>query len=98
MRWLILAGGALAAVIVVVVIVGALLPRDHVATVTARIAGTPDSVWQAITNVGEHGNWRDGVKRVELLPPRDGRMLWREHSSNGQILMIADHTEQPHRF
>lgn len=98
MKWLLAGGSVLAALIVIVVIVGTLLPRDHVASVSARILGTPDAVWQAITDVADHARWRDGVKRVELLPPRDGKLLWREHSSNGPILMVADRSEPPHRF
>lgn len=98
MKWLLIAGGVIGAVVLVVVIVGALLPRDHIATVTARIAGAPDSVWRAIADVADHPNWRDGVKRIELLAPIDGKMTWREHSTNGAILMVADHSEPPRRL
>ena len=97
MKWLLIAGGLLVALILVVVIVGTLLPRDHVATVTARIAGPPDSVWQTITNVAGHPAWRSEVRRVEVLPPTDGMTTWREHSSNGAILMVADRAEPPSR-
>jgi uncharacterized protein YndB with AHSA1/START domain len=95
MKWLLIAGGALVAIIVLIVVVGALLPRDHVASVRARIAGTPDAVWQTITNVADHPAWRADVKRVEFLPPIDGKMTWREHSSNDAILMVADRAAPP---
>ena len=98
MKWLLLAGLAIVVVIVVVVVIGTLLPRDHVASVTARVAGAPDSVWAAIANVADHPRWRDGVQRVELLAPTDGKTTWREHSSNGAILMVADRSEPPRRL
>lgn len=98
MKWVFIAVGALIAIVLVIVIVGTLLPRDHIATVTARIAGVPDSVWRTITDVAEHPTWRSDVRRVELLPPTDGKTTWREHSSNGAILMVADRAEPPRRL
>jgi hypothetical protein len=98
MKWLLIAGVVVVAIIVLVVIVGTMLPRDHIARVTARVAGAPAPVWQTIADVADHAAWRTGVKRVELLPPVDGKTRWREHSSNGAILMIADRVEPPHRF
>jgi len=98
MKWILVAGGVLVALVLVVVVIGTMLPRDHIATVTARIAGSPDAIWQAIANVSEHPRWRSDVQRVELLPPTDGKATWREHSSNGAILMIADRADPPNRF
>jgi len=98
MKWLLVVGGMLVAIILIVVIVGALLPRDHVASVSARVAGTREAIWTAITDVANQPTWRDGVKRVELAAPIDGKAAWVEHSSNGSILMVADHSEPPRRF
>jgi len=95
MKWLMIVGGVVVAVVVVVVVIGALLPRDHVATVRARIAATPDAVWQAITDVANQPSWRRDVKRVELLPSIDGKTAWREHSGNGAIAMVIDRAEAP---
>ena len=98
MKWVFIGVGALIAIVLVIVIVGTLLPRDHVATVTARIAGVPDSVWRTITDVADHPAWRSDVRRVEVLPPTDGKTTWREHSSNGAILMVVDRAEPPRRL
>lgn len=98
MKWLLIGGGGLVAVILVIVIVGALLPRDHVASVRARISATPDVVWPIIADVARHPTWREGVSRIELLPATDGKPTWREHSSNGVILMVTDRAEPPHRL
>lgn len=98
MRWLLIGGGVVVALILAVVIIGALLPRDHVAIVKARITATPEAVWQSITDVANHPSWRPDVKRVELVPAPDGRITWREHSSNGAILMTIDQAEAPRRL
>lgn len=98
MKWLLVTGGALVTIILVVVIVGTLLPRDHVAAITARVGATPDSVWQTITNVADYPAWRSDVQRVEVLSAPGGKTTWREHSSNGAILMVADRAEPPGRL
>ena len=98
MKWMLVAGIVLAAIILAVVVVGTLLPRDHVATVGARIPEPPDSVWRTIADVADHPTWRDGVTRVELLAPIEGKTSWREHSTNRAILMVADVAEPPRRL
>ncbi|HEY4307014.1 MAG TPA: SRPBCC family protein [Gemmatimonadaceae bacterium] len=95
MKWLLVIATVLIAVVLLVVIVGSLLPRDHVAIVSARVAGAPDAVWQAITDVANQPSWRSDVKRVEVLPSNDGKTTWREHSSNGAILMVIDAAQAP---
>src|SRR4051794_21930729 len=88
-------GGVIVAVAVIVVVIGTMLPRDHVATVRARIGASSDSVWQAIADVANQPSWRKDVKRVEMLPSIDGKTAWREHSGNGAIAMVIDRAEAP---
>ena len=42
MKWVLIIGLLLIVIVGVVAIIGSLLPRDHVATLSARIAGAPD--------------------------------------------------------
>lgn len=98
MRWLLIAGGSLIAIIAVIVIIGALLPRDHVAAVRARIAASPSTVWDAITDVADQPAWRKDIQRVELLPALNGHTAWREHSRNGAIAMVMDSASPPNRL
>jgi uncharacterized protein YndB with AHSA1/START domain len=97
MKWLTIMVAAFAGIIVLVVVVGALLPRDHVASMRARIGATPEVVWRAITDVEQQPAWRPGVQRIELLPAIDGKTAWREHSTNGPIAMVIDRAEAPTR-
>lgn len=98
MRWALIAGAVLVGVILVIVIVGALLPRDHVATMSARIAATPDAVWETITTPAQFPSWRADVTSVDLLPPTPTGPSWREHSRNGAITMVVALAEPPHRL
>lgn len=90
--------GPIAALIVIVAIVGALLPRDHVATLTARIAASPDAVWAIITDPAKFPTWRKDVTKVDLLPSAATGPSWREHSRNGTITMVVDLAEPPRKM
>jgi hypothetical protein len=98
MRWIVILAGTLAALIVVVALVGAMLPRDHVASVTGRIAAKPDDVWATITTPADFPQWRSDVKRVEMLPVTPTGPSWREHGNNGAITFAVDAWEPPKRF
>lgn len=95
MKWVLIIAAMVAALAVAVVIVGALLPRDHVVGLSARVAAAPDTVWAAITDAAAQSAWRPDVERIELLPPENGRRAWREHLTSGTIAMVADAEEPP---
>lgn len=98
MKWALIAGAVIVSLILLVVVVGAMLPRDHVATVSARIAATPDAIWDVITDVASHPAWRSDVKRIEVLPRTATGASWREHSKNGALTMVVDQADAPHRL
>lgn len=95
MKWALIALGAVAALLAIVVVVGALLPRDHIAIMQARIAAPPRLVWQSITDPAAFPSWRSDVKSVEMLPPGPAGPSWREHSSSGAITMVVDTAVAP---
>lgn len=98
MKWLVIIGGAVAGLAALVIIVGAFLPRDHVATVAARILAPPDEVWRTITTPEEFPRWRPDVARVDMLAPGPNGPSWREHSRHGAITMVVDVAEPPHHL
>jgi uncharacterized protein YndB with AHSA1/START domain len=98
MRWLAYGVGGLVALVLVVVIVGALLPRDHVAAVTARVAGAPDAVWALIADPTTFPTWRADVKRVELLAPTPEGPSWREYGGERPITYATVVAEPPRRL
>jgi uncharacterized protein YndB with AHSA1/START domain len=98
MKWILIAGAVIAACVLVVVVVGAMLPREHVAAMTARIAATPDAVWSTLTTPSEFPNWRADVKTVDVLAPTSTGPSWREHSSQGTITFVVDVADRPRRL
>jgi hypothetical protein len=70
MRWFLYGIGAVAALIALMAIVGAMLPRNHVATRRARFSKTPEQVFAVISGPQD---WRPDDKIpyevVESKPP-----------------------------
>ena len=70
-KWSLIILGILVGLVAFMYVVGAMLPREHVATRSAHFNQTPDKIWQAITDYKSFTSWRTGLKSVEPL-----RCLW----------------------
>jgi len=98
MKWILIGTGVIAVCIVVVVVIGALLPRDHTAAMTARVPASPEAVWTALTTPADFPSWRRDVTSVDVLEPAATGTSWREHSRNGAITFVIDVAERPRRL
>src|ERR1700704_6272565 len=85
--------GVLAGLIILVAIIGAMLPRDHVATMRATIGAPPDKVFAALNDVAAYPSWRADVQRVEVLSVTP--LTWREHSRQGDMTFAMEHSDPP---
>lgn len=85
MRWPLVAGLVVLIAAGAVMVVGWLLPVEHVARTRATIAAPRSEVWRALTDVSAFPQWRQEVEAVEMLPPDQGRLAWRERGRNGAI-------------
>ena len=74
--------GSLAVLIFAVVTVGALLPKHHVATLSARFRARPEQLFALIAGPQ---TWRPDVKKYEPIPT-GGVEMWRETDSRGQTI------------
>jgi len=95
MRWVIYVVGGLALIFALVGIVGAMLPKAHTASRTARIALPPDKLYALLSNVSEYPAWRHDVKSLERLPDREGRPAWVEETSGMKIPMYFERMDPP---
>jgi uncharacterized protein YndB with AHSA1/START domain len=81
---MIIAGGIIT-LIVVVLLVGALLPRKHLASREITLRQPPSEVYATLRNFASAPKWRPDLERVELLEDVEGRIRFREDSKNGRI-------------
>jgi hypothetical protein len=98
MKWVILAVAALVALGVLVALVGAMLPRDHVAARRARLPRPPAEIYAVIRDVARAPEWRTDVKRVEPLEPVAGRARFREVSGQGAVTFEVMEEAVPSRL
>lgn len=84
MKWLLWGVGAIAALAVLIAIIGAALPKEHVATRRARYNQKPEILWAVITGPQD---WRQAqIAKYEQLPDRDGRRSWKETDKRGDAI------------
>lgn len=98
MKLLLIIAGCLALVVILVAIIGAALPKGHVASRQAHYRQPVETVFRIISDFAAAPSWRPDVKRVELLPPRDGKPAYREWGKNGPMVMQVEELSPPHRL
>jgi hypothetical protein len=89
MKLLLLILVSLAVLVAVIAIVGALLPREHVATRAASFNRPPAELYAMARDFAAAPQWRSDVKSVELLPIRNGRACFRETTRHGAITFVV---------
>jgi hypothetical protein len=95
MKWLLFAAAGLVLLGLVVTALGALLPRTHIASRSAVIHQAPEVLFATMRDFAAHPSWRQGVKSIEILPPRDGHTTYREISRHGAITYLVSEEIAP---
>jgi ribosome-associated toxin RatA of RatAB toxin-antitoxin module len=95
MRWIVYAVGAVVVIALIVTVVGALLPRTHSASRTARLNLPPDALYTLLTNVAQYPSWRPDVKSLQRLPDKDGMPAWIEDTNGMKIPMRFERMQPP---
>jgi uncharacterized protein YndB with AHSA1/START domain len=98
MKWVLLIGGILVGLVALVAAIGALLPRNHVATRAAKFKQSPQTIWDTITDIAAAPSWRPEVQSVEKLPDRNGHTVWAEVSKMGRMTYEVTVSEPPSRL
>ena len=95
MKWIIWIGAGIAIIVLVVAIAGALLPKAHSASRTARIAMPPDALYALLIDVDRFTSWRTDVKSLERRPDKDSKPAWVEDVGGMKIPMVFERMERP---
>jgi hypothetical protein len=83
-------------VVGIAAIVGALLPRDHVAAMTVSVAAPQVRVWTTITDPATYPSWRTDLKSTEVTSRMP--LSWKEESSMGPMNLTADVLQAPSKM
>ena len=98
MKVILIIVGILVGLVALMWIIGALLPKEHVASRMASYKQPPEKIWEAITNAEAMPSWRKDVKSVKRLPEKDGKPAWVETSSMGEMPLQVEVWEPQRRL
>ena len=94
MKWVLIAIGVLIVVVAAVAVIGAMLPKNHLASRTSHFRQPPQAIWDVITGPPD---WRPDIRSSEKLEPRAGHRAWKEIDKNGQAIVYESVEETPPR-
>jgi hypothetical protein len=98
LKWTLIAAGIVAGLLLLVAIIGALLPKGHVASTRISLRASPETVWSVLADFERHPTWRKGLKTMERLPDRRGLPTWRETSGFGPLTLVVEDFQPPLRM
>lgn len=98
MKWILIVVGFIVGLAAAIWLIGAMLPKEHVATRMARYNQPPEKIWEAITDAESMPTWRKELKSVKRLPDRDGKPAWVETSSFGDMPLYVETFEPPQKL
>jgi uncharacterized protein YndB with AHSA1/START domain len=98
MKWALVLLVVIAVVIAAVAIIGALLPKGHVAASSAEYNQTPEAIWETITDAKSFATWRPDLKEVQVLPDRNGLPVWREIGKSDTMTLEVIESSPPNRL
>ena len=71
--------------IAAMLVIGALLPKSHVASRQIVLHRSPEEVYQTVRDFAAAPSWRPDLKRVEMIATTDNQVRFREHGDQGEI-------------
>jgi hypothetical protein len=95
MKWLLIVAGGLLAVVVLVFLVGALLPREHVAGSAVMIRQPRDTVWRTVRDLAAVPAWWREVASSQRSADSAGREVWEQKLKNGFTMRLIVTAETP---
>jgi uncharacterized membrane protein len=97
-KWPLIGIGGLLALVIIATAVGAMLPRDHVASSTIALRQPQDSVWRVVRDFAGLPSWWKDLTTSVRLPDADGRERWRQESTMGPMALEIVEDQPPSRL
>jgi uncharacterized protein YndB with AHSA1/START domain len=88
-KWIGIAVAGVAALVAVMAAVGAMLPRDHVASRSATFKRPAEEIFTLISDFQRGPEWRAGLQRVDVVTTAQGRVMVREVGDQGPVGMAV---------
>jgi uncharacterized protein YndB with AHSA1/START domain len=84
--------------VAVIYVMGAMLPVEHTALMSATIDAPQQRVWSLITDTAGAAAWRKELTAVEAAPDQGGQPCFREVQKSGKMTFcVVEQTAPSHR-
>lgn len=97
MKWVLIIVGILVGLVILMALIGALLPRTHVAASAVTLRQPPESVWKVVRDLGAMPSWWGEVKTSTRLADQGGREAWSQTLRNNFTMPVVIEAEEPPR-
>jgi uncharacterized protein YndB with AHSA1/START domain len=97
-KWPLIGIGALIALMVIATAVGAMLPRDHVASSTIALRQPQDSVWRVVRDFAGLPSWWKELTASVRQPEVEGRERWQQQYTTGPMVLEIVEDQPPQRL
>jgi hypothetical protein len=97
-RVILVAGLVVLVALLLPVVIGALLPRGHLAGSRAIYRLPPEELWAIVSDFERWPSWNSAVGQVERLPDRLGRPAWKISGPAGSMPTLVETWEPPYRI
>jgi uncharacterized protein YndB with AHSA1/START domain len=88
----------IAALIGIPFIGGAMMPREHTATVTVNIAAPIGDVWNVVRDYEHLHEWAPDTNVMTRLPDHDGHEVWQQPTDDGTFTFTLIEAQEPDRL
>lgn len=85
MKLLFIILGIVFALIIAILLIGAILPKNHIASRQIVLHRSPSEVYQTVRDFSAAPAWRPDLQRVEMIDGTDGRVRFREYGKQDTI-------------
>jgi uncharacterized protein YndB with AHSA1/START domain len=75
--------------------IGYALPAHHSLTRIVVLKQTPDSIFAALADLPNMPSWNRGVKKIEMLPPIDGKEASRQTMDGNMVMTVITSESSP---
>jgi hypothetical protein len=97
MVWIVLGVFLVGGLPLLVLVAGNRLPKEYNVARMAYFNRSPGEIWLIISDFAGQTSWRPDLRSVDRLPPRNGRDVWRETDSRGQVTTLITVERLPQR-
>src|SRR5215471_1560698 len=98
MKWVLLAVVVVIVLIVLMAVIGAMVPRDHVAGSSITLHQPPDSVWRVVRDQDKVPEWWPAMRTSVHRVGADGRDRWDQTLSGNTMTFVIEKEEPPRRL